>query len=111
MVVFEDVNVIPMDREQILPNQTVIVRDGKITQIDDSNRIEVPSDALRIDGKGKYLLPGLTDMHVHVKEENELLLFVANGVTSIRNLWGGAGALRLMGFPDHLVWREQIRER
>ena len=108
VVVFEDVNVIPMDREQILKNQTVIVQDGIIRQIDDSNIVEVPSDALRIDGKGKYLVPGLTDMHVHVKEENELLLFVANGVTSIRNMWGGTGALRLMGFPDHLVWREQI---
>jgi len=108
VVVFEDVNVIPMDREQILTNQAVLIQDGIITQIGDSNIIEVPSDALRIDGKGKYLLPGLTDMHVHVKEENELLLFVTNGVTSIRNMWGGAGALRLMGFPDHLVWRQQI---
>jgi len=108
VVVFEDVNVIPMDREQILTNQTLIIQDGIISKIGDSNIIKVPSDALRIEGKGKYLLPGLTDMHVHVKEENELLLFVANGVTSIRNMWGGAGALRLMGFPDHLAWREQI---
>jgi len=108
VVVFEDANVIPMDREQLLTNQTVVVRDGIITQIDDSNIVEVPYDAIRIDGKSKYLIPGLTDMHVHVKEENELLLFIANGVTSIRNLWGGTGALRLMGFPDHLVWRGQI---
>jgi imidazolonepropionase-like amidohydrolase len=108
VVAFEDVNVIPMVREQILMKQTVTVQDGFITQIGDSNFVEVPSDALRIDGTGKYLIPGLTDMHVHVKEENELLLFVANGVTSIRNMWGGAGALRLMGFPDHLAWRQQI---
>ena len=85
-----------------------LVQDGIFTQINDSNIVAVPSDALHIDGRGRYLLPGLTDMHVHVKEENELLLFVANGVTTIRNLWGGAGALRLMGFPDHLAWREQI---
>lgn len=106
--VFENVNVVPMDQEQILENQTVIVLDGIITEISDSYAVEVPPDALRIPGDGRYLIPGLTDMHVHVKDENELLLFAANGVTTIRNMWGGAGALRLMGFPDHLVWREQI---
>lgn len=108
VVVFENVNIIPMDREHILKNQTVIVRDGITTQIDNSENVEIPTEALLIDGKDKYLVPGLTDMHVHVKEENELVLFAANGVTSIRNMWGGAGALRLMGFPDHLVWREKI---
>jgi len=53
-------------------------------------------------------VPELVDMHVHIREANELLLFVANGVTSVRNLWGGTGALRWMGFPDHLEIRARI---
>jgi hypothetical protein len=63
---------------------------------------------LVIDAAGQYLMPGLVDMHVHVREANELLQFVANGVTAVRNLWGGTGALRWMGFPDHLKMRSQV---
>lgn len=107
-VAFVDVNLIPMDGERLLSGQTVLVESGRITQVGDAGEVEIPAEAEIVKGEGRYLMPGLTDMHVHVKEENELLLFAANGVTSIRNMWGGAGALRMMGFPDHLVWREQI---
>lgn len=63
---FTSVNVIPMDRERVLANQTVIVRDGRIAEIGPADKVKVPEGAQRIDGRGKYLLPGLADMHVHI---------------------------------------------
>ena len=55
---FVNVNVLPMDRERVLEGQTVIVRDGRITEIGSKERIKVPEGAERIDGAGKYLMPG-----------------------------------------------------
>ncbi len=102
LVVFQNVNVIPMDNERVLEGQTVIVRAGVIEMIGNSEQVQVPDDALVVDGQGKYLMPGLVDMHVHVMNENELLLFAAHGVTSVRNMWGG------MNGTDHLGWRAKI---
>jgi len=103
VVAFQNVNVIPMYSERILEDQTVIVHDGIIGLIGSSEQVQVPDDALIVDGRGKYLMPGLVDMHVHVTNENELLLFVAHGVTSVRNLWGGLNA------TDQLGWRAKIK--
>jgi dihydroorotase-like cyclic amidohydrolase len=47
---------------------------------------KVPLGALVIDGKWKFLMPGLVDMHVHVNYKKDLILFIANGVTTIRNM-------------------------
>jgi imidazolonepropionase-like amidohydrolase len=110
LVALVNVNVVPMDRERILENQTVIVRDGVIERIGDSGQVDVPEGALVIEGKDRYLMPGLVDMHVHVKEENDPLLFVANGVTTVRDMWGTTGFLLRLGFPDQLVLREQIAQ-
>lgn len=108
---FADVTVIPMDRERVLEHQTVIVRDGMIEQIGDLGQIETPADATVIDGRGKYLMPGLVDMHVHVEYPNDLLLFVANGVTSVRNMWGNTDKKLWLGLPDQLEMKQQILER
>jgi len=108
-VAFVDVNVVPMHEDVILAGQTVIVADGVIRKIGPAAEVAVPAGALVVDGRGRYLMPGLADMHVHVEEENELLLFVANGVTTVRNVWGNDGLKRLMGFPDQLALREQVR--
>lgn len=99
---FQNVNIIPMDSERTLKNQTLIVRDGVIDQIGPSAEVDIPNNALIVDGSGKFLIPGLVDMHVHVVDENELLLFAAHGVTTIRNLWGGLNG------TDHLGWRAQL---
>ena len=105
VVAFVNVNVIPMDSERVLPNQTVIVRNGLITEIGDAKRVKVPKAAQRIDGAGKFLIPGLTDMHVHLMSdddefpdalaEDELKIMVANGVTSIRLMTGTPEQLAL----------------
>jgi cytosine/adenosine deaminase-related metal-dependent hydrolase len=108
VVVFANVNLVPMDSEQVIEDQTVLVREGVIEAIGEGDQISIPDGALVIDGRGKYLLPGLVDMHVHIEYENDMLLMVANGVTSVRNLWGNTGKKRLFGMPDQLQLRRQI---
>src|SRR5688572_32815259 len=71
VTVFENVNVIPMDRERVLRGQTVVVRDGLIREVGDARRVRVPSGAERIDGRGKYLVPGLVDMHTHLFSDDD----------------------------------------
>jgi len=65
-VAFTNVNVIPMDRERVLANQTVLVQNGLIVEIGDAKKLKLPKNAARIDGTGKYLIPGLADMHTHL---------------------------------------------
>lgn len=99
--VFLHVDVIPMDQERILPDQAVIVEDGRITAVRPSAQAELPEGASTIDGRGKYLMPGLADMHVHPDRPDQLLLFIANGVTTIRNMHGG---------PRYLEWKQKIAD-
>lgn len=104
-VAFINVNVVPMDEERVLAGQTVIVKDGVIAEIGSSSRVKIPAGALRVDGRGKYLMPGLADMHVHFEPFNQqatdgmLRLFVANGVTTVLNLYGT---------PSFLALREKV---
>jgi cytosine/adenosine deaminase-related metal-dependent hydrolase len=103
---FVGVNVIPMNKERIIQNQTVIVKNGLIAEIGDAKKIKVPKDAQIVDAKGKYLIPGLVDMHTHLLSdgddypdsiaEDELRVMVANGVTTIRFM---------IGTPEQLVLR------
>ena len=104
-VAFVGVNVIPMDRERVLTNQTVIVRNGVIAEIGDAKKVRVPKDATRVDGTGKYLIPGLVDTHTHLLSdsdefpdsiaEDELRVMVANGVTTVRFMIGTPELLAL----------------
>ncbi|MFB0537456.1 MAG: amidohydrolase family protein [Anaerolineae bacterium] len=110
LVAFVNVNVVPMDSERVLENQTVIVRDGTIETIGNGEQVQVPDEALIVDGQGKYLMPGLVDMHVHIQFEDDMLLWVANGVTSVRNMWGHTGKMLQFGFPDQLALRKQIEQ-
>jgi len=61
------VNVIPMDEERILENQTVIIVDGRIAEIGNTDDVVVPDDAKRIEGDNRYLMPGLADLHTHLR--------------------------------------------
>jgi imidazolonepropionase-like amidohydrolase len=95
---FVHVNVIPMDQEQVLSDQTVVVHQERIQAIGPAASTAVPPAARVIDAKGQFLLPGLADMHVHIYFPEELTLYVANGVTTVFNL---------NGQPAHLYWRKQ----
>lgn len=102
---FVGVNVIPMDRERVVANQTVIVRGGLIAEIGDMGRVKIPRDATLVEAQGKYLIPGLVDMHTHLLSDSdeypdsiatdELRVMVANGVTTVRFMIGTPELLRL----------------
>ena len=102
-VAFVNVNVVPMDSERVLSDQTVVVRGEQIVEVGPASKVKVPAGALRVDGRGKYLMPGLAEMHGHVppplapKEFTEavLFLYVANGVTTVRGMLGAPGQLEL----------------
>jgi imidazolonepropionase-like amidohydrolase len=91
---FENVNVVPMDGNRVLANQTVVVSDGRIVTVGSAANATVPTGAQRIDGRGKYLMPGLAEMHGHMPSgesatlHNTLFLYVANGVTTVRGMQG-----------------------
>ena len=94
----EHVNVVPMTSDTVLLDYSLKVENGVITEVGQQltdNGQEV------INGKGQYLSPGLIDMHVHVWDEYELGLYLSNGVTAIRNLWGQ---------PMHLRMKQAINE-
>jgi len=100
-VIFENVNVIPMDRERVIEGQTVVVRDGRIAQIAPAASVNAPAGAARVDGAGKYLMPGLAEMHGHLTanylpdeaKADVLYLYVANGVTTVRAMLGNPEAI------------------
>ena len=86
------------------------MRDGRIAAVGPSRSVKVPKDARRIDGRGRYLIPGLADMHTHLYSDDEvpdsvapyeLGVMVANGVTAAR---------LMIGTPEHLVLRRELIE-
>jgi len=119
-VAFVHVNVIPMDREVVLFDQTVIIEEGRIHEIGPASSTKVKTGVTIIDAHGQYLMPALSDMHVHLLGQtwnimfppeaqftadeldfNKLLfLYVANGVATVQVM---------SAFPEHVLIREQIR--
>ena len=104
---FVGVNVIPMDKEAVVADQTVVVRDGNIESMGPAAKAQVPTGATRVDGKGKYLMPALAEMHAHIPAgqatdaavERVLFLYAANGIATIRGM---------LGDPRHLTYRERV---
>lgn len=102
-VAITNVTVIPMDRERTLTDQTVIVRDGRIVAVGPAASTSVPAGATRVDGRGKYLMPGLAEMHAHVPPGSPtdeqladiMFLYVANGITTIRGMLGAPYQIEL----------------
>jgi len=119
VVAFIDVNVIPMDRDRVMEGQTVVVVDDRIASIGDAAEAAVPAGAIRIEALGQYLIPALSDMHVHLggdawngmfpPEEQfppealdfgKLLFpYVANGVATVQVM---------SALPEHIEIRESI---
>ena len=101
-IAFVDVNVIPMTPTLgVVPHQTVVIRNGRIESVGDAGAA-IPRGAARVDGRGKYLIPGLADMHVHLEhfeDPSVLRLFTSYGVTFVRSMDGR---------PRILEWKKQI---
>lgn len=94
-IVFKNVNIIPMTKEVILEGYSVLVWDGKIKAIDKFENLKLSETTKIVDATGKYLMPGLSDMHVHIDHGNDGTLLLANGVTLVRNMWGNPRTLAL----------------
>jgi len=94
--IIKNVNIIPMANDTILMNKTIHIVDGMIENIADNIPV---SNKIVIDAKGKYISPGLIDMHTHLWDKYDLGLYLANGVTTIRNL---------LGMPFHLEVKKDI---
>ncbi len=83
------------------PDSTVVITGGRIAEVGKSADVLPPTNAQIINAAGKFLIPGLWDMHAHWSDKEYLPLFIANGVTGTRIMWG---------FPDHHKWRTQIEQ-
>lgn len=105
---FVDANILTMTGDGILSNHTLLVKDGKIEAIGPSSELDVPAGATAIQASGKYIMPGLAEMHAHIpvpQEGNDslvretLFLYLSRGVTTIRGM---------LGNPYHLELKEMI---
>jgi len=93
------VQVIPMTGAAALDTADVVIRGRRIVAVLPAGTAAAADDAIVIEGRGQYLIPGLIDSHVHVKEQDPLFLFVAAGVTTVQNM---------SGRPFHLDLRARI---
>ncbi len=111
-VAFLGATVIPMDGERVLQDHTVVVTDGRITALGPAVTTTVPAGATRVDARGKFLIPGLAEMHAHIPGTNNqygaqwtedvLFLYVAAGATTIRGM---------QGHPSQIELRRRVNAR
>lgn len=102
---FRGVTVIPMDSERVLPDRTVIVAQGRIQRMGPSASVTIPAGANTVEGAGRFLIPGLAEMHAHIPTsgagspdvDRTLFLYLAGGVTTIRGMLGHPSHLDLRG--------------
>lgn len=80
-------------------DMNLVIANGRIVELGNANNVHVPKDAQVVDATGKFLIPGLWDMHIHWYFKDYLPLFIANGVTGVRQMWG---------MPLHHQWRKEI---
>ena len=103
VLVFEGVTVVPMDRERTLSGHTVVVRGDRIEAVGPDGSVVVPAGAVVVDGRGRWLAPGLAEMHGHVpppsappeRTEETLFLYLSQGITTVRGMLGAEGQLDL----------------
>ncbi len=107
-ILISNVNSIDVRNGSVFENQQIVIDSGRIKQISGEIR-NVDAYNVQIDGSGKYLIPGLAEMHAHIpppsthadRVEEVLFLYVANGITTIRGM---------LGHPGHLTLREVAKE-
>jgi imidazolonepropionase-like amidohydrolase len=101
-VAFEHVTFIPMDAERLQGDATVVVSNGRITTY--ASDMKLPAGAIRVDGRGKFLIPALAELHAHIpndaaEAERVLFMYVANGIGTIRSM---------LGDPSHFRLRDRV---
>ena len=99
-IVFTHVTVIDATGAPAKPDMTVVIKGGRIAALGKTANLDVPENAQVVDATGKFLIPGLWDMHIHpLNKKDYLALFTANGVT---------GVCVMRGEPVHHKWRQEI---
>lgn len=104
LLAITDVSVVDVDRGRTLPPRTVLVDEGRIVAIDLPGEARIPAGARRIDGRGRFLIPGLVDLHVHLFNHGSrrppstwaFPLFVASGVTGVREMGARPASIALV---------------
>ena len=112
-LVFTHVKVIDATGSPLQPDMTVVIVDARIMELGPTKRVRVPKKAQTVDATGKFLIPGLWDMHVHIFNQVSrrppnawyFPLFVANGVTGVREMW-----TKPQDMNQVLEWRGQFAE-
>jgi imidazolonepropionase-like amidohydrolase len=107
VIAFVGARVIPMTGEQVLDDATVLISNGVIRAVGTADSVKIPKGARVIGAQGKFLLPGLSEMHAHVPSgptpaytrDDVLFLWAANGVTVARGM---------LGAPEHLQLRADL---
>jgi Amidohydrolase family len=92
--------VVDVANGSIICGQTILIRDDIIASIGPGESVRLPSGTQTSNIDGRYVIPGLWDMHIHPDSESDLGLLIANGVV---------GARIMNGLPEHLEWREKIQ--
>jgi imidazolonepropionase-like amidohydrolase len=103
-MVLQHVTVIDVRNGSLLADRSVAVAGGRITAVGPAGAVEVPAGAKVIDSTGQYMIPGLWDMHVHFVFKSYGALFVANGVTGVRVMWGNPRGV------SHHDWRSEFSQ-
>jgi len=99
VIVIKNTNIVDVKTGNITKNVSVLINNKRIQKIE--KEIKIADDAQVFDGTGKYLIPGLWDMHTHTwNAENFFPLLIANGVTGIRDMFGTMSVLN--------KWKENI---
>ncbi|MEQ9425399.1 MAG: amidohydrolase family protein [Cyclobacteriaceae bacterium] len=107
-IIFQNVNVIPMTSEQVLEDQSVVIRGDSIFKIAPVAEIQAGAKSTVVDGTGKYLVPGIAEMHAHIPRPQPgpemvkitLMLYLSIGITTIRGM---------LGHESHLKLRENVQ--
>lgn len=96
----KDITLLSEDGNAMLPNQNLLIQNNSIVALGDS--ITIPDGYEVVEGSGKFLIPGLIDSHVHIKKsKNDLLLYLANGITYIGEM---------TGMKEHFTYAQDIKD-
>ena len=102
-VALTHVNVIDLERGRVVNDQTVLIADGRITAMGAASTTNVARGATRVDYRGKFLIPGLWDMHAHLGASGptSFALYLANGVTGVRDM--GSSRAHMQRWRDSIA--------
>lgn len=105
---FTNANLFDAESGKLIPNTTVVVEGNRIKAVGRTGRVNVPKNAEVIDARGRTLMPGLWDMHVHIGS-NDGLMHIAAGVTSVRDM--GNDTETLLALKSKIEKNEEIGPR